>query len=341
MNLVLTTAAVRENDQLAYWRDVMAEEQVPVSVTRRGEGPFVGRIAVGRVGFLRVSTVDADAHRTRRTASHIARSPDQFVTLGIQVSGGRATLAQDGRLADAGEGGLLVYDAARPYSLAYSERFSARVIHMPRRALGLPDEDLRRVIGTAIDTGQGCGAVLVPFLTSLVDSADSYSPSAADRLASTVVDLFATLVAEQARDTGADEETSYGHLVARIRNHVDRDLGDPALSPEDIAKAHHISVRYLHRLFQDEGITVGRLIQRRRLEECARELGRSRRAAPTVSSVAQRWGFVNPAHFSRVFRAAYGISPREWRSLNAGRNGDRSSKPFAVPDRHSLTQIAG
>ncbi|MFJ9520782.1 AraC family transcriptional regulator [Kitasatospora sp. NPDC101801] len=31
--------------------------------------------------------------------------------------------------------------------------------------------------------------------------------------------------------------------------------------------------------------------------------------------VARRWGFVNPAHFSRVFRAAYGVSPREWRAL--------------------------
>jgi AraC-like DNA-binding protein len=30
-----------------------------------------------------------------------------------------------------------------------------------------------------------------------------------------------------------------------------------------------------------------------------------------VAVVAHRWGFTNPAHFSRVFRAAYGMSPRE------------------------------
>ncbi|MCZ0982275.1 AraC family transcriptional regulator [Streptomyces diastatochromogenes] len=28
-----------------------------------------------------------------------------------------------------------------------------------------------------------------------------------------------------------------------------------------------------------------------------------------MSAVAQRWGFVSPAHFSRSFRAAYGVSP--------------------------------
>ncbi|CAM5455037.1 putative transcriptional activator NphR [Streptomyces afghaniensis 772] [Streptomyces afghaniensis] len=337
MDLVLTTAAVSENDQLAYWCEAMAGTRVPMAVTPRGDGPFAGRITIGRVGYLRVATVEADAYRVGRTASHIARSAEQFVGIGVQVSG-RTALAQGGRRADAGPGDLYVYDTAHPYILEHPERFSVRIVHMPRRALGLSDAELRRVTGTAIGTGQGCGAVLMPFLTTLVDSTDSYSPTAAGRLAASVIELFATLVAETAPDAGAEEETSRGHLVARIRDHIDRNLGDPALAPEGIAKAHHISVRYLHRLFEDEGITVGRLVQRRRLEECARELGRGGRAAPTVSSVAQRWGFVNPAHFSRVFRGAYGISPREWRSVRAAWNGDGSG-PFVVPDRRSLRQL--
>jgi AraC-like DNA-binding protein len=337
MNLVLTTAAVPENDQLAYWREAMAGTRVPMAVTPRGDGPFAGRITTGRVGYLRVATVEADAYRAGRTASHIARSGEQFVGIGVQVSG-RTTLTQGGRRADAGPGDLYVYDTAHPYFLEHPERFSVRIVHMPRRALGLSDAELRRVTGTAIGTGQGCGAVLMPFLTTLVDSTDSYSPTAAGRLAASVIELFATLVAEMAPDAGTEEETSRGHLVARIRDHIDRNLGDPALAPEGIAKAHHISVRYLHRLFEGEGITVGRHIQRRRLEECARELGRGGRAAPTVWSVAQRWGFVNPAHFSRVFRGAYGISPREWRSVRAAWNGAESG-PFVVPDRRSLPRL--
>lgn len=339
MNLVLTTAAVPENDRLAYWCEALAGTRVPMAVTPRGGGPFDGRLATGRVGCLRVATVEADAYRAGRTTSHIARSAEQFVGIGVQISG-RTTLAQDGRRADAGPGDLYVYDTAHPYFLDHPEPFSVRVVHMPRRALGLSDAELRRVTGTVIATGHGCGAVLMPFLTTLVDSADSYSPTAAGRLAASVIELFATLVAETAPTTGAEEETSRGHLVARIRDHIDRNLGDPALAPEGIAKAHHISVRYLHRLFEDEGITVGRLVQRRRLEECARELGRGGRAAPTVSSVAQRWGFVNPAHFSRVFRDAYGISPREWRSVRAALNAEGSGT-FAAPDRRSLHQLPG
>ncbi|WP_338702552.1 helix-turn-helix domain-containing protein [Streptomyces sp. Q6] len=331
MSPMATTAAVPENEQLAYWSEVLAGTRVPMAVTSRDEGPFAGRITTARVGYLRVASVEADAYRAGRTASHIARSAEQFVGIGVQVSG-RTTISQGGRRVDAGPGDLFVYDTAHPYFLDHPEPFSVRIVHMPRRALGLSDAELRGVTGTAIGAGQGCAAVLMPFLTTLVDSADSYSPSAAGRLAASVIDLFVTMVAETARATDTEEESSRGHLVARIRDHIDRHLGDPSLAPEGIAKAHHISVRYLHRLFEDEGITVGRLVQRRRLEECARELGRGARVAPTVASVAQRWGFVNPAHFSRVFRGAYGISPREWRSVRTAWNGEGSA-PFVVPER--------
>jgi AraC-like DNA-binding protein len=94
---------------------------------------------------------------------------------------------------------------------------------------------------------------------------------------------------------------------------IGRRLSDPGLTPEAVAGAHHISVRQLHKLFQHEELTVGRWIQRCRLEECRRELARLGAARHTVAAVARRWGFVSAAHFSRVFRAAYGVSPGEWR----------------------------
>lgn len=48
-------------------------------------------------------------------------------------------------------------------------------------------------------------------------------------------------------------------LVRSVLRHIDRHLGDPDLGPESIAAAHRISVRYLHRLFEDEAVTVSRL----------------------------------------------------------------------------------
>ncbi|MFI1155045.1 helix-turn-helix domain-containing protein [Streptomyces sp. NPDC020817] len=335
MSLVLTTASVPDRDKVAYWNDVVSRTLVPMTVAPRGDGPFDGRITTDRLGYLQVSTMEADAERVSRTPELIARSSEALVAVGVQRSG-TAIFVQDGRRAEVGEGDLVVYDTTRPYSFDYPQRFATHVFQLPRRTLGVSDGDIRQVTGNAIGTGDGFGAMLIPFLATLASSpADSYPPAVANRLAGNVVDLFATLIAERAHPGGTDAGAR-SHLMLRVRDHINRNLGDPDLSPDRIAQTHRISVRYLHRLFEGEGTTVGRFIRQRRLEECGRELARRDRTAPTVSAVAQRWGFVNPAHFSRAFRAAYSVSPREWRNLRTAHGGLEwspavTSAPGTVP----------
>ncbi|MEU5139437.1 MULTISPECIES: helix-turn-helix domain-containing protein [unclassified Streptomyces] len=327
MSQLLTTAQVADEDALDHWRGALEQALVPASVAPRCDGRFTGRIVSGTVGALRVATVEADAQRVRRTAAHVARSPEPLMAVGVQMTG-RTVLAQDGREATANEGDLFVYDTSRPYVLEQPERFSIRLVHIPRRMLAVSQEQLGSVSGCAIRAEQGCAAVLRPFLVTVVASTHLYSPPAASGLAGGLVDLFTLLVAEQAEEPAAGSGPTRHHLVQRVREHIEKNLGDPALSPESVAKAHHISVRLLHRLFENEDVTVSRLIRQRRLEECARELARRSRTPSTVSAVAQRWGFVNPAHFSRVFRGAYGLSPRDWRALRLkAEAGNRPAGP--------------
>ncbi|WP_242624354.1 helix-turn-helix transcriptional regulator [Micromonospora kangleipakensis] len=85
-----------------------------------------------------------------------------------------------------------------------------------------------------------------------------------------------------------------------------------------MAEAHHLSLRSLHRLFEGSGTTVAALIRTGRLDCCYRDLADPRLRHLTVRQVAARCGFRDPAHFSRAFRAAYGLSPREHRE-RAGR----------------------
>ncbi|GLW68223.1 hypothetical protein Kpho02_05220 [Kitasatospora phosalacinea] len=323
MGSQVTAASVPDEERTAFWNRTMSRTLVPVEVAPRGGRPFAGHLASHRLGYVRISTLEADAVRISRTPALIARTPqaEPQVGVGVQVSG-RAVLEQDGRRAEVPAGGLVLYDTARPYSVDYPEPFRTHLFHLPRRLLGVPERELRQAAGTAVTPDEGCGSVLLPFLSTLAVSAPSYSAPVGDRLAGSVADLLSTLVAQLTAERAADRpHAANDHLVRRVREHIDRHLCDTELSPETIARAHHISVRYLHRLFEGEGTTVGRLVQQRRLDACARELGRRGRTAPTVSAVAQRWGFVNPAHFSRAFRAAYGVSPREWRALRTADAG--------------------
>jgi AraC family transcriptional regulator, positive regulator of tynA and feaB len=108
----------------------------------------------------------------------------------------------------------------------------------------------------------------------------------------------------------------------QIRHHIEAHLLDPVLTPARIAAALHISTRYLHQVFNEAGETVARYILRRRVEECARALHDAAQAALSVTDIAFRHGFNDASHFGRVFRANYGVTPREYRrrqsvSLNA------------------------
>ncbi|MDH6578218.1 helix-turn-helix domain-containing protein [Kitasatospora sp. MAP5-34] len=315
LDVVLNTACVPDDDKLDYWNQALTRTLVPQAVTSRVRTPFSGRITSHRLGYLQVSTIEADPQRMSRTHRHIAQSDRKFVSVGLQSSG-CGELAQDGRTAQLAPGGLVVYDTTRPYTLDQPEAFRLHVFQLPRRVLAMPEADIHRFTARELPPDAGVAGMLAPFLTALATAAAGQcSPRVGEQLAGTVGDLLAALITEQTAGSGpADRGSAGGGMALRVRGYVNDHLSDRDLSPRTIAAYHHISVRYLHRLFEGEGTTVTRWIQQRRLEECSRELARRGRVSPTVSSVAQRWGFVNAAHFSRVFRTAYGMSPREWRS---------------------------
>ncbi|MEV5904908.1 helix-turn-helix transcriptional regulator [Streptomyces sp. NPDC052127] len=252
-------------------------------------------------------------------------------------------------------GDVCFYDVRRAPALDFREPFRATTFLVPADLLGLVDSDVRRIERTPVARASRLGTLLSPLLSDLARATAEARPQLGEMLAWNAVNLLATLAAEQlgtavpgppatsgaagaagaAGTPGGTGGTgtrgvpgapgtpgAHSPVLMRVLEYVELHLTDPDLSPEVIAGAHHISVRYLHKLFKDEGTTVGRWILRRRLEECRRDLMRYGRGGRTIAAVAARWGFLSATHFSRVFRSAYGMSPREWRDT-AGR-GARS-----------------
>jgi AraC-like DNA-binding protein len=312
---VVTTASVPVGQQVPYWEEVMTRTCAPMHISPAADGPFRARSTTHRLGCVQITTVEADAIDARRTRRQIAQGDRDTINVSVQ-KGSSGLVVQDGREALLSPGDLTFYDTNRPYSLRFAERYGLQIFALPRQALGLSDDELRRLTAVAMRPDEGLAALVTSFLARLAADAAGYQPQTGDRLARNAVDLLTTLAAERlghGSASGGDSATTA--LRLRIQAFIDRHLSDPDLSPGTIAAAHHVSVRYVHYLFQEQGTTVGRWIQHRRLEACRRELARRANGGVAVAAVAQRFGFTSPAHFSRAFRAAYGMSPREWRAV--------------------------
>ncbi|MFD9083304.1 helix-turn-helix domain-containing protein [Streptomyces erythrochromogenes] len=321
MSVVLSTSPLSPADRADHWLTLVSDTFIPLDVVLHEHESSAGTIASRRLGPLQISVVEAGPQTVSRSERRISEGGGEYLTVTLHQRG-TARLTQDGRQALVRPGTFTCSDAGRPYRREQPDHFRFTAFRVPKQELGVSDDDLRAVTGTLFSGSSGTSGLVAGYLARLAEQADGFDPYTGHRLALTTADLLAVLVRERRGllDPQAPEEAR--GMLARVKEYVLRHLGDPGLSPERIATAHHVSVRYLHKLFRSDGTTVGRWIHRERLERCRRELSRPPGAtAVSVSAVAQRWGFVSPSHFSRAFRAAYGMSPSQWQADARTRSG--------------------
>ncbi|MFF0387497.1 helix-turn-helix domain-containing protein [Kitasatospora sp. NPDC004615] len=317
MTLVLDTGDVPEDTRHDVWSDALSRALVPVRVTATAPGPLLGRVRSHRLGHLRTVSLDAGPQRISRPPSLCRPEPAERFALALCVRG-EAVFSQDRPTRRPGPDEIMVLDMARPFALNFPQPFRLHLVHLPQRTLSGP-RTLSQLAGSTLRPDDGAVSMLSMLLTHVLSDAAQFGPTAAARLAGHVADLVDAI----AFDEEQEPTTARDLLVARALAHVDAHLGRPDLGPESVARALRISVRYLHRLFEDEELTVTRLIQQRRVEACARTLERHGPFGPTLAEVARRHGFASASHFSRAFRTAYGVTPSEWRS----RRGHLSALP--------------
>ncbi|TDC83871.1 helix-turn-helix domain-containing protein [Actinomadura sp. 7K507] len=180
--------------------------------------------------------------------------------------------------------------------------------------LAVPADSVRRLTAVPIPGDGGTAALAAPLMSRVAKDVDTYQPASAARLSTVVMDLLAATVAERsAQDAALSPEASDRVLLRRVHTFVEQNLGDAERTPAAVAAAHHVSLRQLHRLFASQDTTVAAWIRHRRLERCRRDLTDPALLDRSVSTVAARWGLADPAHFSRLFRRAYGLPPAEYR----------------------------
>lgn len=102
-----------------------------------------------------------------------------------------------------------------------------------------------------------------------------------------------------------------------------RNLHQSDLSAATLTRNFHCSRAKVYRLFAGEG-GVSVYIRKQRLVRCHEDLCRADKRAGKVQEVAERWGFTDPYHFSRLFKRSFGEAPSNVLGSGAPRSLDGS-----------------
>ena len=319
MSTLIRTDQVSAADRLDFVREMTAATWVPMDCRAIGApSDYVEEFRASGLGAMQVVVMDIMPITVCRTPELISQADPDMLKMVLVCGGNSCVIDQDGRQASVSTGEFAIYDTRRPYEVACGvggpQPTQMMTFMFPPSLLPLSRSQLRQLVAVRFQASAGLGDLTAQFLLQLARNVDHYSPAEAARLSTAALEVLATRLARELdlHDWGRPEARRHA-LLTTVQAFIQRHLGDPRLSPAMIAAAHHISLRSLHQLFHDEGLTVAGWIRRRRLECCRRDLSDPALAPRPVAAIAARWGFTSPGDFSRTFRAVHGLPPAEYR----------------------------
>jgi AraC-like DNA-binding protein len=331
MRTILRADQVAVSEREEFMRDAVGALIGPLEVRTDHDLAVPDRLTVGALGSVGVAELAASRRGAAERTSRHARDVDPELCKVDVVAAGRAVVEQDGRQATLGPGDLTFVDLRRPASWANGDATRIVAITFPRAQLSFGRE-LADLTGVRIAGDRGAGALVGALAPQLVHRLDEFGAGDGARLGTAAFDLVTSALAGRLDlPDAAAADSRERALLLSIHAYVESHLSDPALAPPAVAAAHALSLRALHQLFESQPTTVAALIRTRRLERIRRDLAAPSLRRVPVSAIAARWGITNPAHFSRLFRAAYGLSPTDYRAaVRAGAAGLTPDGPAAT-----------
>ena len=316
MTVLLDTRRVPTRERLDAISAAMAGTTAPCEVRYddAADGIFT-RIEAWRLGGVDVWRNEASGMRMTREQRHLRVDSDGRVAIAVQEAG-QSLINYDDADPDlrAGVGGLICVDLSKPYDYAWQGRGSAFCVSVPSDQVGLP-QPLVSVASRQLRTSPLYG-LFQRHLVGLAHNTEAFAgdPSAA-AISNATVELLRALLASAAHDDRYERGTVAETLLTQVRAYIQQHLHDVDLSPTTIARAHNVSVRHLFRLCSEANFSVEQWVIGKRLAGAHNELSQPASMMFPISAIARHWGFRDPGHFTRRFRAAYGIAPREWRRI--------------------------
>lgn len=298
-----STLDVAENERIEYWEAFNASLLTGIRCSTHDRGGLSASVSRCEVNGLSFSDIRGNEHIVERTPEIAQKQPKDSVFACLLVEGS-AFFYQQSRCLTLSAGDVLIYDAEQPFLYGFAGGMRQILIDVPRSKLMENRRPAQLAAPIQIQGNIGSGRTLSGALrhAGLRLMAGARQEDA-ERCWQLIAGVFSG---------GPNLQRSRILPLVEIKTVISDHLSNPKLGPEFIAERMGISVRHLNRLFADEETGIADYVRNERLAAAYRDLSGLGQTA-TIGEIAYRWGFADLAHFSRVFRQRFGMTPSDVR----------------------------
>lgn len=306
-HLRLDRELVGARDCYDAWREVVSPvyEVTPLSDTSDGE-ESISAWLVGNLIFSDVAFSKQSFHHDHHHAENA-----NYLSLQIYRSGSAKGMLEDSSWVMR-PGEVHVFDFSREFH-SVNEASSVAGVVIPHHAIGY--DPARHPLHLTFSQNTAAGKFLSSAFFALMNLIPEFPTSETEVL----VDGFCSLLQGMVAPVSfAERQVSKQRAQRRreIRSYLDRNLSDPDLDVDRVCQIFSMSRSSLYRDFAESG-GVAQYLTARRLDRAFCQLRSGPSVTGYVKEVAERCGFTDYSHFSKIFRKRFGLSPRAVLSMNA------------------------
>lgn len=228
----------------------------------------------------------------------------------MQISGNRI-MSQLGHSCSLQPGDSTFFSTSEPYELSCagpSDTSEIIALYIPSEFVGQCIVNPRTLC--LRPTKGSLDALAIETVRNFASKAWDYSSAEFYQSARIIAEL---VLAARDGSTMSMETRSSGQaaIVFMVKEIIHRRMTELDLTLQDIAAEAGYSLGYLHQLFANEGITLAAYLKAERLRAARSMLQGGLAKGMTITEVSLSCGFHDSSHFSRCFKEAFSMTPRE------------------------------
>jgi AraC family transcriptional activator of tynA and feaB len=302
-------ATLEEQD--FYWRAAVRDRLASMDLRRTEWAGSFGSFKTRDLGDLLITDWECPQIEGVR-GNNVARRDEDALLL-FTASAGKQVIECEDKTVVLRPGAVLITSTRARWRFVIPHHLTKRTIKVPMTALSRFDRGSHVPTCQLMDTAENPLAKMLQDFLAGIDGQFARMSSVEIKAARNAV---LTLIAGMLRASELPD-VGEGELLPLLRRQLEKwimnHLSGGAVRVRDLAAAHNVAPRTVHRAFEATGDTVGAVVRKHRLAAARDDLVNTNLS---IAAIAHHWGFCDASHLGREFRRELSLSPSDYREAH-------------------------